>query len=635
MKTDLYSQLKQYLTRKNAITFFNGTECIACKAPNAMYYSEDRKACYCSACEKEFTIYDLAARDSGATTRRAQERYIYRVLGWAYDNPRTPGEEREDAAQDPERGKAFFEGKGISADTLAAFNVGYIEGANRKIDNAHELVNGATIEAGEQLVIYRTCDDGSTQRIGQKEAYLFNAEALAAPVVFVTSDELDALSIIEAGAQAVATDKAGRELINRIKNAVKKPVLVMALQGDDETENTIEEELQTAGALTVRSKPFLTETTANAALQLYRDDFAEFVKQIDSEAATAPRAAYIKQYETAARIDAVIHKLATTGKPTSTGIRALDTLLNGGFREGVYMLGAKTGAGKTAFAVQLADNMASTGTDVLYYSLEMAESELVSRSISKATYVNAVKKYGTRKGEQLAKTVSGILSGYLWNSYSEEENALIREAFDEYRRRGNVFILEGVGEFSASDVVTGIERHISATGKRPVVIVDYLQALAPYDPRATDKQNVDRAVIELKRASRRTGTAIIAISSFNRDNYDKDASLSAFKESGGIEYGADAVMALQLTAQAAGSADLASEERSDVRDVTIKILKNRNYKTGTETKFKYHTKFNYFEPVEMEDVTKTEKTPFAANQAPPAGIQTEIPQDVLDKVGAR
>ena len=44
--------------------------------------------------------------------------------------------------------------------------------------------------------------------------------------------------------------------------------------------------------------------------------------------------------------------------------------------------------------------------------------------------------------------------------------------------------------------------HKKITGESPVVIIDYLQILAPYSERATDKQNTDKAVMELKRISR-------------------------------------------------------------------------------------------------------------------------------------
>lgn len=48
-----------------------------------------------------------------------------------------------------------------------------------------------------------------------------------------------------------------------------------------------------------------------------------------------------------------------------------------------------------------------------------------------------------------------------------------------------------------------------------------MQILASYNDRATDKQNIDKAVIKLKRISRDYKTPVVAISSFNRANYRK------------------------------------------------------------------------------------------------------------------
>ena len=69
---------------------------------------------------------------------------------------------------------------------------------------------------------------------------------------------------------------------------------------------------------------------------------------------------------------------------------------------------------------------------------------------------------------------------------------------------------------------------------RPVVLIDYLQIIAPVDVHFTDKQNLDRSVCALKKLSREEGLTIFAISSFNRENYNLEVSMNAFKESGGI-----------------------------------------------------------------------------------------------------
>jgi replicative DNA helicase len=79
--------------------------------------------------------------------------------------------------------------------------------------------------------------------------------------------------------------------------------------------------------------------------------------------------------------------------------------------------------------------------------------------------------------------------------------------------------------------------------------------LAPYEPRASDKQNTDKAVFELKRLSRDFKIPIVGISSLNRENYNNKISMSAFKESGAIEYSSDVLISLQFEALGNSSGD--------------------------------------------------------------------------------
>ena len=110
-------------------------------------------------------------------------------------------------------------------------------------------------------------------------------------------------------------------------------------------------------------------------------------------------------------------------------------------------------------------------------------------------------------------------------------------------------------------------------------MVDYLQIISPCDPRATDKQNVDRTVVELKRLSRDLKSPVLAISSFNRDAYNKQASMASAKESGAIEYGCDVLLALQPKAITGGDYNEQTEKRKTetaerVTGSTITIILN-------------------------------------------------------------
>ena len=174
-----------------------------------------------------------------------------------------------------------------------------------------------------------------------------------------------------------------------------------------------------------------------------------------------------------------------------------------------------------------------------------------------------------------------------------------------------LFIVEGMGNVGTEAIRTQVQRHKDLTGRAPVVVVDYLQILAPYDLRATDKQAADRAVLDLKRLSRDFNTPVVAVSSFNRDSYQAPVSFSSFKESGGIEYGSDVVFALQYAGMdydsrtdknpagrmarvsAIVKAAQAKYTAGEFADLELKVLKNRKGRRDTIS-LQFLALFGYF-----------------------------------------
>ena len=101
-------------------------------------------------------------------------------------------------------------------------------------------------------------------------------------------------------------------------------------------------------------------------------------------------------------------------------------------------------------------------------------------------------------------------------------------------------------------------------------------------------------MLELKRISRDYKTPVIAVSSFNRDNYSSAVTMEAFKESGAIEYSSDVLIGLQLAGAGKKDFDATAEKQKNPRTVELVILKNRNGKTGSKINFVYYPLFNYF-----------------------------------------
>ena len=293
------------------------------------------------------------------------------------------------------------------------------------------------------------------------------------------------------------------------------------------------------------------------------------------------------------------------GKAIPTGFTELDKLLDGGLYSGLYFLGAISSLGKTTLALQIADNIAAGGHDVLIMSLEMSRTEMMAKTVSRETFKQSLSLDKTLKN---ALTTRGVLRAVF--SGSEERERIILKAIEEYSSWGSrETIVEGIGDIGTPQIRKAVEEYIERLGKAPVLVIDYLQILSPVDIRATDKQNVDRNVLELKRISRDYHIPIIGISSFNRENYNAPVSMASFKESGAIEYSSDVLIGLQIEGIEKGAYEKAEDYKERVqrilketeqakregRAVAIeaKILKHRNGVPGSVI-FEFYSRYNFF-----------------------------------------
>lgn len=272
----------------------------------------------------------------------------------------------------------------------------------------------------------------------------------------------------------------------------------------------------------------------------------------------------------------------------------LDEVL-GGLRASLYVIGAASSIGKTTFVQAIADDIAAQGHHVMYFSLEMSKKELIAKSLVRT--MSELKKEQKMKGE--ITYARDLLTGNI------KDHQLLMAAVGAYEKTAkNLFIYEGMFDMNVYTIRAEIEKHINLHGKKPLVIVDYLQILEPVSDKLNDKQATDKNVTELKRITRDFDIPLIAISSFNRESYNREASFLSFKESGAIEYGSDVVIALELckvkelekdsTGKVKEAEKLDEAKGNLVRDINLKVLKNRFGKAFEEIKYQYITTMNKF-----------------------------------------
>ena len=536
--------------------------------------------------------------------------------------------------------------RGLSAETLRRFNIGYVSDwkhpKSPKMKGSPRLI----IPTGPYSYLARYAGAGdyfdykgrkaNKSKVGRTRIFNLDSVWQAQQPVFIVEGEIDALSIIDVGGEAVGLGSIGS--VNRLLSCLKgrqiKQPFVIALDNDKDPEvqkrvesavQRLREGFEQAGIEYYPLSPsslYGAYKDANEALMKDRSAFAGKINRIlerieveDAETLEAEREA-LRQEAVAYALDSFRQSIedSRTAAFYPTGFPALDGLLDGGLYAGLYCVGAVSSLGKTTFCLQIADHIASCGKDVLIFSLEMARNELIAKSISRLTYTLTL----DRKGDiRHAKSTRGILTGSRYDGYSREEKDLISAAIDAYEGYSrHIFITEGIGDVGTDAIRDRVRRHVRITGKTPVVLIDYLQILSPADPRATDKQNTDKAVLELKRLSRDFNIPVIGISSFNRDNYTSPVNLASFKESGAIEYSSDVLIGIQYEGMdyQEGESErerdrriraLIREQRAAGRsggaqNLQVKVLKNRNGSRG-DMLIDFYPTFNCFAGPDAED----------------------------------
>lgn len=286
-----------------------------------------------------------------------------------------------------------------------------------------------------------------------------------------------------------------------------------------------------------------------------------------------------------------------------TGFAMLDSKLGGGFVEGLHILGAISSLGKSTFALQIAANIAKTNRPVIFVSLEMEKDRLLAKLISSEMYQIR------GKNEANCKTANQILSKDRLNFRAEDWEKYYEalEIIDLYS--DNLIILENqIDPITIDNIETFVNKFIEVTKIKPFVIIDYLQILSVSNNQFSSERSLAEAkVIELRKLALKNRIPVLVISSLNRENYNTKANMSAFKETGLIEYSADSLIGLQFSGVGASNFDVEEAKSKYPRNIELKILKNRYGETGVTVNYAYFTKFDYFYE-ELDSPEKVELT---------------------------
>lgn len=206
-----------------------------------------------------------------------------------------------------------------------------------------------------------------------------------------------------------------------------------------------------------------------------------------------------------------------------TGFNDLDTLLNGLNKSDLIILAARPAMGKTALALNIAQNVAvKEQVPVCIFSLEMSASQLVQRMLCSYAEIDAQRlKTGNMQQKDLDKLAMAM------NDFSQAK-----------------IYIDDTGGCTLTDVRTKCRRLKSQEKDLGLVVIDYLQLMESSG--SEDRlQQISAISRGLKILAKELDVPVIALSQLSRaveSRNDKRPMLSDLRESGSIEQDADIVM---------------------------------------------------------------------------------------------
>ncbi len=239
----------------------------------------------------------------------------------------------------------------------------------------------------------------------------------------------------------------------------------------------------------------------------------------------------------------------------STGMRDLDSKINGLNKGNLLLIAARPAMGKTSFALNIGLNVAKKyNKTVAFFSLEMSREELAMRLLASESFVDS------------QKMATGKLSEEEWTKLCMASAALSQT---DIRVDDN-------GAITVAEMLAKCRR-LENLG---LVIIDYLQLMQgsgngrASDNRVTVVSDISRT---LKVMAKELNVPVICLSQLNRaaeSRSDKRPMLSDLRESGSIEQDADSVMMLYRD-------EYYNPDTEDKNIAECIVAKNRHGEIGT------------------------------------------------------
>lgn len=430
--------------------------------------------------------------------------------------------------------------RGLSDGTAARYYLGYDPESRRLI-----------IPVTRSFYIARSIDPAAQIRYQNPTGVsveLFNTKALQNDTgrpVFITEGAIDALSIIEAGGEAVALNSISntRKLLETLKTKSTRSTLILCLDNDAAGARAtaeLETGLKELNISYITADICGQHKDPNEALTADKSAFTGAIKA--AESAAKPQPSGLLTLERAISILEAVddHYLEMPGFPQLSKMAKIKT-------HDTIVIAADTGAGKSSLALNFLHELQDR-YPALYINLEMDEATILQRLVAIHT------------GIELDE-----IEGYKHDSYTRSK---VNAAISEIVGRKDISLLADVYDLKE------IERQIQAVTKDrtepTIVFIDTGLLVTTANKSASRYERFTQISEELRRISRLNNIVMFVLLQQNRagkQDEKKEPTNSSLKESGSWENDATKIMFLW--------------DNPETGRKEIAVTKNRSGKTGS------------------------------------------------------
>lgn len=252
----------------------------------------------------------------------------------------------------------------------------------------------------------------------------------------------------------------------------------------------------------------------------------------------------------------------------ASGFDDLDRMTSGFQDSDLIIVAARPSVGKTAFALNIAQNVAvRLGETVAVFSLEMSAPQLVKRMVCAEGHIDA----------------SRMQTGYFENEDWEKLTMAVGRLSDTH------ILIDDTPGITVSEIRSKCRRLKKERGLG-LILIDYLQLIQGSGRGGANRQEeVSQISRTLKQLARELEVPVIALSQLSRSveqRQDKRPMMSDLRESGALEQDADIVAFLYRD-------DYYDKESEKKNIIEIIIAKQRNGPVGT-VELAFLKQFNKF-----------------------------------------